>query len=333
MPDYNGVLIYGETGKCQLSPISRELLGVGRKLADVRNEQLSIVLIGNDSEACGQESITCGADKVFIISDAPTENYEGASHTAIMEKLCRETICPAILLFGHTLTGRDLAPRLAFRLKTGLVMDCVELDIEPASKKLVITKPVAGGNISATYKIKGDGIQIATVRSKAMEPLLQDDSRRGEIKTITAGVNDSVVKANVIERVVQESADDIENADIIIAGGRGVGSKEDFHSYLREGLAGVLGGAVAGTRAAVDEGLITEQCQVGLTGKIVGPGLYFAIALSGAIQHITGCIGSKNIVAINNDKNAQIFKFAKYGIVEDYKKILPPLTEKLKEVL
>ena len=212
-------------------------------------------------------------------------------------------------------------------------MDCVGLDVDPGSKQLVITKPVAGGNIVATYEIKDGGTQIVTVRSKAMEPLERDDSRQGRVENISAGVDTSFVKAKVVERVVQESDDDIENAEIIVAGGRGVGSKEDFHSYLREGLAKVLGGAVAGTRAAVDEGLITEQYQVGLTGKIVGPSLYFAIALSGAIQHITGCIGSKNIVAINKDGNAQIFKFAKYGIVEDYKKILPPLTEKLKEVL
>ncbi len=218
MSDNNGILVYGETGKGQLSPISRELLSVGRKLADAKGEQLSIVLIGGDADACGQEAISFGADNVYGINDAPAEHYEGASYTAIMEKLCRETVCPAILLIGQTLTGRDLAPRVAFRLKTGLVMDCIGLDVDPGSKQLVITKPVAGGNIVATYEIKDGGTQIVTVRSKAMEPLERDDSRQGRVENISAGVDASFVKAKVVERIVEESDDDIENAEIIVAG-------------------------------------------------------------------------------------------------------------------
>jgi electron transfer flavoprotein alpha subunit len=238
------------------------------------------------------------------------------------------------MLFGQTLRGRDLAPRLAFRLDTGLVMDCVLLEINAESKRLIAKRPVAGGNVLATYSVSSEGPQLATVRKKAMTPLERDENRQGEIIQVPAGVEESVVKTRLIERVKEESeGPDLETANIIVSGGRGIDSPEEFESYITQGLAKVLGAAVGGTRAAVDFGLISEQHQVGLTGKIVGPNLYFAVALSGATQHITGCSGSKHIVAINRDENAQIFQFAEFGIVGDYKKALPPLVEKLKEVM
>jgi len=214
------------------------------------------------------------------------------------------------------------------------VTDCVSLDINPETKDLVAIKPVSGGNVLATFQINGERMQMVTIRRRAMEPLERNDSRQGEIVTIPAKVDEAAVKAKLVERIIEESeGPNIENAEIVVSGGRGVGSTEDFENFITKGLAQVLGAGVGGTRGAVDAGLISEQNQVGLTGKIVGPNLYIAVGISGAIQHMAGCSGSKNVVAINIDENAQIFKFAKFGIVGDYKQVLPPLIEKLKEAL
>ncbi len=334
MDNHSGVLVYGEISDGKLASVTLELLGIGRKLADTLGRQLSMVLIAKNAGEYGQEAIFHGADRVYAVEDAPAEGYEGASYTAVLEKLCQETVQPAVVLLGQTLRGRDLAPRLAFRLDTGLVMDCVWLEIDAESKGLMAKRPVAGGNVLATYSVNSDGPQLATVRKKAMDPLERDEGRQGEILQVPAGIEESAVKARLIERVKEESAGpDLETADIVVSGGRGIDNPEDFESYIAQGLAKVLGAAVGGTRAAVDFGLISEQHQVGLTGKIVGPNLYFAVALSGATQHITGCSGSKHIVAINRDENAQIFNFATFGIVGDYKKVLPPLIEKLNEVM
>ena len=334
MADHKGLFVYGEVSEGKLAPVTLELLGIGRRLADARGEECSVVLIDRNAAACGQDAIAYGADRVYVIQDAPTEDYEAASFTAIMQKLCTETVKPAIVLLGQTLTGRDLAPRLAFRLKAGLVTDCVGLDLDSETKNLIARKPVSGGNVLGTYCLREDGPQIATIRRRAMEPLEGDESRQGEIVDVAAGVDASAVKSRRIERVLEESeGPSIENAEIVVAGGRGIDTTEAFEDYITNGLANVLGAGVGGTRGAVDAGLISEQNQVGLTGKIVGPNLYIAVALSGAIQHMAGCSGSRNIVAINLDENAQIFKFARFGIVGDYRKVIPPLIEKLKELL
>lgn len=334
MSDHKNVLIFGEISEGQLSPVTLELLGIGRKLADARGEQLAAVLIDRKAGDWSRETIAHGAERVYVIKDAPAEFYEGATFAAIMERLCMDTVKPAVVLFGQTLTGRDLAPRLAFRLKAGLVTDCIGLEIDPETKTLIAVKPVSGGNVLATYGMKDGWPQMATIRRRAMKPLEKDDSLQGEIVDLAAGVDGSAVIAELVERVIDETeGPNIENAEIVVSGGRGISSAEDFENFITKGLAHVLGAGVGGSRGAVDAGLVSEQHQVGLTGKIVGPNLYVAVALSGAIQHIAGCSGSKNIVAVNIDENAQIFKFAKFGIVGDYKQVLPPLIEKLKEVL
>lgn len=334
MSDNKGVLIYGEVDGENMSSVVTELLGIGRKLADAREERLSVVLIDKNANACAGDAITFGADRVYVIEDVPADKYEGASHAAIMEKLCSESVNPAIILLGQTINGRDLAPRLAFRFDAGLTMDCIGLEIDPESKRLLAKKPVAGGNVIATYSMKDDRVQLATIRRKTMDPLTPDESRQGEVTVVPSGVDASAVKTKVINTVREESeGPDLENADVVVTGGRGVGTPEEFETHITNGLAKVLGAAVGGTRAAVDFGLVPEQQQVGLTGKIVGPTLYIAVALSGAIQHITGCAGSKNIVAINKDENAQIFKFSRFGIVGDYKKVMPPLIERLNQIV
>jgi electron transfer flavoprotein alpha subunit len=330
--EFSGILIYGEVRAGKLSPVSSELLGIGRKLADTGGGELSMVLIDRWAESCSQDAIAYGADRVYLIEDAPADHSEGASFAAIMETLCRDTVKPDVVILGQTATGRDLAPRIAFRLKAGLVMDCIGLEIDPQTGDLIAIKPVSGGNVLATYTVKGGGPRMATVRRRAMEPPERDDSRRGQIVSLPAGVDASVVRTRLVERVLQDPSGgpSLESAEIVVSGGRGIESVEEFRQYITEGLADAVGAAVGGTRGAVDAGLISEQQQVGLTGKIVGPNLYFAVGLSGAIQHMAGCSGSKNIVAINTDEKAQIFKFAKFGIVGDYKQVLPPLIEKLR---
>jgi electron transfer flavoprotein alpha subunit len=333
MSEYSGVLAYGEVNAGKLSPVTLEVLGAGRRLADARGEPLSIVLVDRAADSCAADAVACGADRVYLVKDAPVDRYEGASFNAILAKLCTETVKPAVVLLGQTATGRDLAPRLAFRLQAGLVTDCIGLEIDPPTKNLIVTKPVCGGNVLATYTFKAAGPQLVTIRRRTMEALKRDDARQGEIVTQPAGVDASAVRVKLVEQVVQEQAEGptLETADIVVTGGRGIESAEEFDRYITKGLAAALGAAVGGTRGAVDAGLISEPHQVGLTGKIVGPNLYVAVGLSGAIQHMAGCSGSKNIIAINIDENAQIFRFAKFGIVGDYKQVLPPLIEKLKE--
>jgi len=332
MADLSGIVVFGEVDEGKLSTVSLELLGMGQKLAQTRAEQLSIVLIDRNAEACANASIAHGADRVYLITDAPTEHYEGASYTAILEALCAQTLRPAIVLFGQSATGRDLAPRVAFRLKTGLVTDCIRLDIDPHTKGLIATKPVSGGNVLATYSLNEGQTQIASVRRRAAEALARDEGRQGAIVSLPAGVDASAVKATLVEKVIEVASGgpSLETAEIVVSGGRGLEDANEFDTYITKGLAQVLGAAVGATRGAVDAGLMPEQHQVGLTGKIVGPNLYVAVGVSGAIQHIAGCSGAKNIVAINTDEKAQIFKFAKFGIVGDYKEVLPPLIEKLK---
>lgn len=334
MSEYSGVVTYGEVRAGELSPVSLELLGVGRKLADARGEELSMVLIDRQAGACSRDAVAHGADRVYMIEDAPADHFEAESVATIMGKLCTEKLKPAIVILGQTLAGRDLAPRIAFRLGAGLVTDCVGLELDPQTRNLVATKPVSGGNVLATYTMNSTGPQIASIRRRAMEAAEPDDGRRGETVNLPAGVDAAAVRTTLVERVLQEQSEgpSLENAEIVVSGGRGLESAEDFQRYITEGLADALGAAVGGTRGAVDAGLISEQQQVGLTGKIVGPVLYFAVGLSGAIQHMAGCSGSKNIVAINTDENAQIFRFAKFGIVGDYKQVLPALIEKLEEL-
>jgi electron transfer flavoprotein alpha subunit len=334
MADDSGILAVGEVNAGTLSPVSLELLGIGRQLAQARGEALSIVLIDREAESCGQDAIAHGADRVYLVTDAPTRRYEGASWAAVLERLCTQTLKPAVVLFGQTLTGRDLAPRVAFRLNAGLVTDCIHLGIDPNTRSLVATKPVSGGNVLATYALEEGGPQMASIRRRAVDALERDDGRHGDIVSLPAGVDASTVKAKLLEEVIEAASEGpvLETAEIVVSGGRGLDSVDDFDSYITRGLAQVLGAAVGATRGAVDAGLKPEQHQVGLTGKIIGPNLYFAIGISGALQHMAGCSGSKNIVAINTDEKAQIFRFARFGIVGDYKEVLPPLIERLKEV-
>ena len=330
MAEYKGVMIYGEVTEGKLAAIAAELLGCGRKLADDLGQELCAVLVGSDISSLAQEAIAFGADKVYVVDDPLLKDYQTDSYVLTLEKVVKQ-VMPQILILGQTSIGRDLAPRLAFRLDTAASMDCIELAIDPDSKLMLQTKPVYGGNAQAIFTCETYP-QIATVRVKAMSPLERDTSRQGEIITIEAGLDPSAIRTKMLEKVVDEVEwIKLEDAKVIVSGGRGIGSAEGFKQL--EELAKMLDGAVGATRPPCDKGWVPDRWEVGLTGKIVTPDLYIAVALSGASQHMSGCSGSKNIVAINKDPEANIFKEARFGIVGDWKKVLPAFTEKVKELL
>jgi len=330
MAEYKGILTYGELIEGKLAAITTELLGCGRKLANKLGEELSAVLIGSGIKDFAPELIAYGADKVYIVDDPLLKDYQTDSYTAVIEKIVKQ-LMSRIILLGQTSIGRDLAPRLAFRLNTALSMDCIELDIEPQTKLLLQTRPVYGGNARAVFTTERYP-QMATVRAKAMSPLQRDNSRKGEVIRVEAGIDASIIKAKVLAMVKEEVAGvKLEDAPVVVAGGRGIGSLEGFKQL--EELARLLKGAVGATRPAVDNGWVPTHLQVGLTGKIVSPDLYIGVALSGASQHMAGCSGAKNIIAINKDPEANIFKEARFGIVGDWKQALPPFAAKVKELL
>ena len=331
MADNKGVLVCGECVDGNLAAMTLELLGIGRKLADDLGEELAAVLMGEKISELAEEAIRFGADKVYIVESPLLKDYVTESYVAVMEKLCQEAT-PSILLMGQNSMGRDLAPRLAFRLGTGLTTDCLELRIDPDTKLMVQTKPVYGGNALAEVVCEQTRPQMATVRPKCMEPLQRDDSRKGEVVAFDAGLDASMIKVKWLEKVKEEvEGVKLEDAEVVVVGGRGMGSPEAF-DQLHE-LAKLLGGAVGATRPPCDSGWVPASAQVGLTGKMVAPTLYIGVALSGTSQHLAGCSGSKNMITINKDPDANIFKVCQYGVVGDYRKVLPPFVEKVKELL
>jgi electron transfer flavoprotein alpha subunit len=331
MADNKGVMVIGECVECAPVAITYELLGVGRRLADGLGEQLSAVLLADKVGDAAKDAIAFGADKVYVIESPLLKDYVTDSYVDSIEKLCQE-VKPNILLVGQTPMGRDLAPRLAFRLGTGVTLDCIDLKIDPQSKLMVQTKPVYGGNALAEIVCEKTRPQMATVRPKAMEPLARNDSRKGEIISFDPKLDASKIRAKFVERVKEKvEGVKLEDANVIVCGGRGMGGPDNF-ATLKE-LANILGGALGASRPPCDNGWVPATLQIGLTGKIVSPTLYIAVAVSGASQHLSGCSGAKNIVAINKDAEANIFKVARYGVVGDYKKVMPPFINKVKELL
>ncbi|MBM4445185.1 MAG: electron transfer flavoprotein subunit alpha/FixB family protein [Chloroflexi bacterium] len=330
MADHKGVLVCGEAIEGKLAGVTAEMLGGGRKLADKLDEGLSVVLLGSGVKGLAAEAIACGADKVYVVDDPLLKDYQTDAYVMAMVNAVNQ-VAPRVVLMGQTSMGRDLAPRLAFRLQTALSMDCTELDIDAQSKALIQTRPVYGGNARAVFTTESLP-QMATVRAKAMSPLPRDDARKGEVTDITAGIDASKIRAKFVQKVKEEvTGVKLEEAPAVIAGGRGLGGPDGFKQL--EGLARLLKGAVGATRPAIDNGWVPTSIQVGLTGKIVAPELYIAIALSGSSQHMAGCSGSKTIVAINKDPEANIFREARFGIVADWKQALPAFTQKVQELL
>jgi len=331
MADNKGILVVGELAEGKLLPITAELLGAGRRLADELKEPLSCVLISDKVGDAAKAAVAAGADKVCVVENAAFKDYQTDTFMQVMEKANTE-LAPRIILMGQTSLGRDLAPRLAFRLGVAAVMDCLELTIDAASKAMNCTRPVYGGNARAIFTTVGLP-QVATVRQKASTPLAPDAGRKSDIVPLAVSLDAAKVRIKVLETVKEEVAGiKIEDAQVVVSGGRGVGGPEPFSNELLE-LAKVLKGAVGASRPPCDNKWVPDSIQVGLTGKIIAPELYIAVAISGSSQHMSGCSGSKTIVAINKDPEANIFKEARFGVVGDWKVIVPAFTAKVKQLL
>ena len=326
---YQGVWVFAEQHKGGISSVSFELLGEGRKLADKRKAKLSAVFIGHGIKDKAKELIAHGADIVYVADDPALKDFNDDSYSAVLTTLAA-LHKPEIILAGATAIGRSFFPKVAAKLYTGLTADCTVLDIDPETGNLHQTRPAFGGNILATIVTPHHRPQMATVRHKVMKKAERNASRKGdivEVKFTTAGD----VRTRVLKTVEEVSETvNISEADIIVAGGRGMGTAKNFH--LLEELAKTLGGAVGATRGAVDEGWIPYSHQVGQTGKTVCPKLYIAAGISGAIQHLAGMQSSDVIIAINKDPNAPIFSVATYGIVGDALEVLPLMISKFKEM-
>ena len=332
MAEDKDILVCGELLEDKMTSVTLELLGIGRKLADELGEELRVIFMGSDLNGTAPpEGIAFGADKVYVVDNPLLKDYQTDSYVAVMHKVCQD-LKPNIILLGQTSMGRDLAPRLAFRLETRLIMDCVDLKIDPQTKLLVRTKPVYGGNALANF-ISEAKPQMATVRTKSMAAAEHNPSRKGEIVTLEGALEPAMIRTKVIARMEDKEGVGrrLEVADVIVCGGRGIGSAENF-AYL-EALARVLNGAVGSTRPPCDLGWISTELQIGLSGKVVAPTLYIGVALSGSSAHLAGFGNSKNIIAINTDPEANIFRVAHYGIVGDFKKVLPVITETCKKTM
>jgi len=325
--DYKGVWIFAEQRGGKVASVAYELLGIGRRLADELNTELSSVLFGaTESEA--QELIRWGADKVYISMDQIFDRFNDEPYSELLSTLIREHR-PEIVLAGATPVGRSFIPRVAARLRTGLTADCTSLEIDKDTRNLLQIRPAFGGNIMATILCPNNRPQMATVRPRVMKRGQYDEGRKGEIIHVNA---DGMSSRTRVLDTIKETSDitvNLQEVDIVVSGGRGLGDPKGFS--LLEELAGLLNGAIGATRAAVDEGWIPYSHQVGQTGKTVCPKIYIACGISGAVQHLVGMQSSDIIIAINKNLEAPIFNVATYGIVGDVYEIVPLLIKKIKE--
>jgi electron transfer flavoprotein alpha subunit len=330
MADYRGIAVFCETEGDKLLPIATEGLGAGRKLADALGQDLAAIIIGSSIAGVAPQAIMYGAAKVYVVDDPLLKEYQPDAYVNVMEKVVKQ-IMPSIIIMGQTDIGRDLAPRLAFKLGTAVTTDCIDVSIDPESKRLLQTKPVYGGNAQAVFVTDTDP-QMVTIRTKAMTSPEPDSLRKGEVVNVPSGLQASDIRTKVVNRIIAEVAGiKLEDAPVVVAGGRGIGGVDGFKQL--EELARLLKGAVGASRPPCDNGWLQDTAQVGLTGKIIAPELYIAVAISGSSQHMSGCSGSKTIVAINKDKEANIFRYARFGVVGDWKKVLPAFTAKVKEMV
>jgi len=327
---YKGVWVFIEQfeGRLTNSTLSLEILGEGRKLADKLETDLTAFVLGENLEEAAGNLVKYGADKV-LVADAPVlANYRTELYTDIICKEAEERK-PEILLVGASPTGRDLAPRISFRLHTGCTADCTELDIDDEKKILISTRPAFGGNVMATILCPEHRPQMSTVRPGVMAMPKWDNARTGEVikVAVTAKEEDALVKILEVKKH-EASSQNIQEAIRVVSAGMGACTGDCF-DQLKE-LAKELDAEIGGTRPVFETGLISHDVQIGQTGKTVRPELYLAVGISGTVQHTTGMSNSRTVVAINKDPNAEIFKFAHYGIVGDAKAVIPELIEQLK---
>ncbi|MBQ3933286.1 MAG: electron transfer flavoprotein subunit alpha/FixB family protein [Lachnospiraceae bacterium] len=339
LEEYKGVFIYAQQVDNEINNISFELLGKAKELAETLNEKVTAVLIGSGVKDLAGQLAQYGADRVIVVDDPELKEYRTEPYTHALASVINE-FKPEIMLVGATAIGRDLGPRVSARVATGLTADCTSLDIgdfplnaipgkEQKHNQLLMTRPAFGGNTIATIACPDNRPQMATVRPGVMQKIDPIADAQAEVVEFNPGFTPDNKYVEILE-IVKEVSDvaDIADAKILVSGGRGVGSAENFK--LLDDLAEAIGGTVSCSRAVVDNGWKPKELQVGQTGKTVRPNVYFAIGISGAIQHTAGMEESDLIIAINKDENAPIFDVADYGIVGDLNKIVPELTAKIK---
>ena len=339
LAEYKGVYVFAQQVDNEVSGIALELIGKGKDLAKDLDTDVTAVLIGSDVKGLVDVLAEYGADKVIVVDDPELKEYRTEPYAHALASVINE-FKPDVMLVGATAIGRDLGPRVSARVHTGLTADCTQLDIgdfpmvavpgkEQKHNQLLMTRPAFGGNTIATIACPDFRPQMATVRPGVMQKAERVPGAKAEVIEFNPGFTPDNKYVEILE-VVKAVSDvaDIMDAKILVSGGRGVGSPENFK--MLEDLAEVLGGTVSCSRAVVDSGWKPRDLQVGQTGKTVRPQVYFAIGISGAIQHVAGMEESDIIVAINKDENAPIFDVADYGIVGDLNKIVPALTEQIK---
>ncbi|UQZ84744.1 Acryloyl-CoA reductase electron transfer subunit beta [Paenibacillus konkukensis] len=329
--DYRGVWVFIEAKDGAVAPVSLELLGAGRTLADKRKTELAGVLIGHRVTGLAAAAFEYGADTVYVYDDPIFTHYRTETFMKAL-LACTQKYKPEIILYGATSTGKDLASAVATDLPTGLTADTTLLDVEEDTGLLLASRPAFGGNIMATILCKKYRPQMATVRPKVMKALPREEGRTGKLIEESIPLQEEDVRTKVLEivrRTTQQVR--IDEADIVVSGGKGMGGPEGFQLIHR--LAGVLGAAVGASRDVVEAGWIEHHHQVGQTGVTVTPKIYFAIGISGAIQHIVGMQNSGLIIAINKDPEAAIFQSCHYGIVGDAFEIIPLLIEQFTKAL
>jgi electron transfer flavoprotein alpha subunit len=322
----NEIWVFAEASDGRIARVSLELLGKAKQLSDVLNVKVAAILL-TDKDEFSKELISYGADKVYVLEDELLKDYDTNAYAKIICEAAKK-YSPQIVLYGATHIGRDLAPRIARRLDTGLTADCTGLDITPKAE-LLQTRPAFGGNLMAQILCKRKP-QMSTVRPGVMQIIPKNSGKEGEIIVLDITITDSDVKTKTIEKVKSaKKVINLEEAEVIVAGGRGLGTKENFHKLIPK-LANLLKAEIGASRAIVDAGWVEKQHQVGQTGKTVRPRVYIACGISGAIQHRAGMQNSDLVIAINKDANAPIFKIADYGYVADVSEFLTALIDELK---
>ena len=329
MAEARGVLVIGEVTQGQLSTTTKEVLAAGRTLAQQAGTELAVGLVGSGLASAAQDALQAGGERVYTVEDALLADGQVDLHLTALTELCR-TVAPDIILLGRTALGRDLGPRLACRLGVGLLQDCLQVERDAASGRLTATRPIYGGNVLARVQCTATP-QMAALRPKAYAPLVPDPTRQGDVVAVPVRLDASMARVTVVQQIRQETAGvKLEEARIVVSGGRGLGGPEPFRE-LQE-LAGMLGAAMGASRAAVDAGWVPGHWQVGLTGKTITPDLYITVGISGASQHMAGCSGAKVIVAINKDADANIFREARYGVVGDWQTVVPAFMEAIRSL-
>lgn len=330
LTDYKGVWVFAEQRDGELQKVALELLGKGREIADKIGTELCAVLLGNEKiEEMTKELGAYGADKVIVCKSPLLNHYTTDAYAKVLCDLIDEKK-PEVLFVGASFIGRDLGPRIACRVNTGLTADCTQLEVEDETNNLLMTRPAFGGNLMATIICADHRPQCATVRPGVFAKSERCESREFVVENYDVKLSEDDIRTKVQEVVkVAKEVADITEADFIVSGGRGVGNAENFK--LLEELADVLGGVVGASRAAVDNGWIDKAMQVGQTGKTVRPQIYIACGISGAIQHLAGMQDADYIIAINKDADAAIMKAADLALVGDLNKIIPELIQQIKD--